>query len=225
MARVLEHILLPLDLSEVSKPLALSVAELASRYKSRVTLLHVIEEAMVIHVAGGYDVASLIRSIENNARKRMEEIRKLMEEKGVSVVVHEDVPMGNPGAIISEVAEEVGATEIVMGSKGLGIFRILPLGSTVRETIKISRKPVLRLKTYKEDGQVKVAYNTRLFRKILLGVDRNTSKSMIDYAVNAASIDDGKVVLAHVIEPPLEEPAYEVKTSLNMGRRRGKRMV
>ncbi|BAA79051.2 ATP-dependent universal stress protein [Aeropyrum pernix K1] len=221
MAKVLEHILLPLDLSEVSKPLAISVAELASRHKSRVTLLHVIEEAMVIHVAAGYDVSSLIRSIEKNAREKLDKIKKLMMEKGANVVVYEDIPVGNPGTVISEVAEEVGATEIVMGSKGLGIFRILPLGSTVRETVKISRKPVIRLKTYKENGHVKVAYSPMLFRKILVGADRNTSKSMIDYAVNAASTDDGKVILAHIIEPPLEEPSYEVKNVFKYGEKAG----
>ncbi|MCE4603399.1 MAG: universal stress protein [Aeropyrum sp.] len=214
---VLKHLLLPLDLSDVAEPLVKVVGEIAKQYGSRVTLLHVIEESIVFHVAGGYDVTGLIKTLEERARRKLEEFNTQLSDMGVDAEVYHDIPVGSPGAVISKIAVEISASEIVMATKGIGISRILPVGSTFKETVKLAHSPVLRFKVYKDEGRVKLVSNIPLFKRLLLCVDRNVSKDMINYAFSAASRDDGKIILLHVIEPPQTEPEYEIRNAIKYG--------
>lgn len=210
----LEHLLVPVDFSDVTRELVNAAANIANYYGSRITLLHVIEESIVLHVAGGYDVTGLIKNLESKARKSLEEIRDAMERKGIEVKIYPEMPIGNPGVVIADVAVEIGASEILIATKGLGLSRIIPAGTTLKEAVKLTRVPIIRIKAFKENGQARVVAGMPMFRKVLLGVDRNVSRDMVDYAFSLASKDEGKVVAVHVIEPPAVEPSYEIKNIL-----------
>ncbi|MDW7771755.1 MAG: universal stress protein [Desulfobulbaceae bacterium] len=78
--------------------------------------------------------------VEKNL-KYLEEIKKRCEEQGVAVETF--VREGEPHAQITELADEIGATLIVMGTHGRkGISRLL-MGSVTERTIGYAKCPVL----------------------------------------------------------------------------------
>ena len=219
MRRPLSHVLVPVDLSAVSKPLALTAGRIARRFEAEVTLLHVIEEGLVIHVAGGYDVESLIRSLEERARRLLGELRGELEALGVKVRVYDDIPVGDPGAVIPEVAEEVGASEIFMASKGAGLERIIPIGSTLKAAVGLTRVPIVRFKvSLGEGGQPEIVAPDDPFEFILVGVDENASKEMIEYSVALAARSGGRLMFLHVAEEG--EPSQYVRNALRLAEKK-----
>jgi len=219
LMRPLTHILVPVDLSAVSRPLALTSGRIAKRYDAEVTLLHVIEEGIVIHVAGGYDVESLVRSLEERARRLLGELRSELEAMGVKVRVYDDIPVGDPGAVIPEVASEVGASEIFMASKGAGLERIIPIGSTLKAAVGLTRVPIVRFKVVLgEGGQPEILAGDDPFEYILVGLDENASKEMIEYSVALAARSGGRILFLHVAEQ--EEPTQHVKNALRLAEKK-----
>jgi nucleotide-binding universal stress UspA family protein len=177
------------------------VSKVARRFRFRVTLFHAIEESIVIHVAGGYDVSGLVKSLEDSARKKLAEYKKRLEEAGVTVDIYPDIPVADPGVAIPEAAKEAGASEIFIASKGLGLSRVIPLGSTVHIAIKLSSIPVVRFKVSRgEKGQASIQASENPFSKILVGIDENVSKEMIEYAMRLAAKSRGSLIFVHVIE-------------------------
>ncbi len=219
MKRPLSHILVPVDLSAVSKPLALASGRIAKHYDAEITLLHVIEEGIVIHVAGGYNVESLIRSLEERARRLLGELRSELESIGVKVRVYDEVPVGDPGAVIPEVAASIGASEIFVASKGSGLERIIPIGSTLKAIVGLTRVPVVRFKLgLTEGGEPEVLTGDDPFEFILVGVDENASKEMIEYSVALAARSGGRLMFLHVAEQ--DEPSQYVKNALRLAEKK-----
>jgi nucleotide-binding universal stress UspA family protein len=66
--------------------------------------------------------------------------RRVLDEAGVSHRAH--IYVGEPAEIIALAAEELGATEIVMGADGLGFLGSLNLHSLVSRVIRRSKIPV-----------------------------------------------------------------------------------
>ena len=54
--------------------------------------------------------------------------------------------VGSPGAVITDVAERVGANLIVMGSRGLGTFAGVALGSVSTYVLEHTKIPVIVVK-------------------------------------------------------------------------------
>lgn len=217
----MSHILVPVDLSRVSDLLVEASGRIAKRYRSRVTLFHAIEEGLVVHVASGYDVEGLRRYLEERARRRLEEYRRRLDSMGVDVDVYDDIPVGDPGVLISDVAGEVGASEVLMASKGSGLERIIPIGSTLKVAVGLSRVPVVRFKVVSGDGEAALETgDSDPFRFILVGVDENASKGMIEYAVSLAARSGGRLMFLHVVEYGREEPSPHVKNALRLAEKK-----
>ncbi len=179
----LSRFLVPVDLSKVSRPLVEYATRLASRYNADIILTHVIEEAIIEHVAAGYDVTALREHLEETARNKMSDLAKIASEKGVYVEIYENIEVGDPAPVISMIAEEVGASEILVASKGWGIKRLIPLGSTAALLAKISRTPVIRLKAVKQHDTVSIIAKDDPFKDIIVAVNDEINREMIDYVV------------------------------------------
>ncbi len=218
MGEPLKRVLLPLDFSPASEAVVSYVSALAKRYRFPVTLFHAIEEWIAIHVAGGYDLEGLIRGLESRARSEIERYARMLEEAGITVDIVESMPVADPGAAIAEAAREIGASEIVMTTKGAGISRVIPLGSTFKEAVKLSSTPIIRLKVVQRGGKPEIMGSEDPFRKILAGIDRNTTKGFLEYSTALAARTGGKLIYAHVIEHG-EEPEAEVKSLLRQAER------
>ena len=212
----LSKVLIPVDLSVASEALIRYVASIR-KPRFDVVLFHAIEESIVLHAGGGYDVTGLIKWLEEKARTKMDEFKSALESAGFRAEIYPDMPVADPGGVIPEVAASINATEIFIASKGMGLARVIPLGSTVNAVVKLSRVPVVRFKVLhdKKKNETTILGGSEPFTKILVGVDSNASKEMIEYSIRLASRAGGKVIYAHVIEHG-ESPPPQVKNSFRL---------
>lgn len=111
-------ILLTVDGSEQSRKAAEYALELARNCKSSILLVHVVNLASFSNV-----IAVPSETAKHLHGKLMEEARGLLDTKEELCRQHEIscekvIRIGNPASEIIKVAEESGASLIVMGSKG-----------------------------------------------------------------------------------------------------------
>jgi nucleotide-binding universal stress UspA family protein len=79
------------------------------------------------------------------AEAALQPAREALAGAGVAFKEHQHV--GDPGAIISDVAAAQGCDLIVMGAQGLGTHTAGLLGSVAARTLQLSRVPVLVVRT------------------------------------------------------------------------------
>jgi len=213
MSKPLTRIMVPVDFSTVSSPLVEYAGKLALRYGSEVILIHVIEEGIVEHVASGYNVEALVRDLEEHARSRLEELADILRSIGVNVTIYPDMPIGDPAAVVSHVAGEEGVSEILIASKGWGIKRLIPLGSTARLLVKLSPVPVIRLKAVKTDDRINLLGAVEdLFRRMLVAVKPGYGEAFKSYLLALAENVKPDITLVYIEEEEsrLEEEYYRL---------------
>src|SRR5690606_16152970 len=133
--------------SDLALQRALSLAE---HLQAEVTLLHVVDTELPLGLKTAY---------MQDANSVLQESLKQLGREGNSVDVA--VRVGEPCQTISEVADELQADLIVVGSFRRQLFRDTFAGTTVERVIRMSRRPVLMVNRKAED----------LYHKTLLAVD------------------------------------------------------
>lgn len=121
-----KRILLAVDLTEESKPVADRAVALANFFSAELHVVHVIEP---LSLAYGGDIPMDLSSVQDQVQ---EQARSHLAEFCVSVSVPEDrryLIFGRPEAEIHRVAEEADVDVVVVGSHGRHGLALL-LGST-----------------------------------------------------------------------------------------------
>lgn len=134
--RIFSKVLLPTDFSEPAME-ALSLVE----------DLEGIEEAVLVHVVDRGETQEEIEANVLEAKKKLEDIGEELSKAGLRVKVH--VRLGSPQDKIISVAEEENVSLIIMSTLGRGIFRELLLGSTARDVVRQTERPVLAVRAKK----------------------------------------------------------------------------
>ena len=160
---MIKHILVPVDGSRhAQKALELAI-DLATKYGAELTLVHALlrgqvpdeirklsdrpgalEPAMVVGAA--YVDFTLPRPVlEDIAEKLLQGGARLASERGVETV-HTHWGPGEPARVILEWAREHEADTIVMGSRGLGDFRGMIVGSVSHKVQHLFEGTVVSVK-------------------------------------------------------------------------------
>src|SRR5215472_15117974 len=162
----LAKILLPVDFSERCSGAARYAGMLACRFRSELTMLHVVPyddyPIAAMEVAGTYSDWRPERLAEAN--KRLETFLK-DEFRGISV--KRAVLEGDPATQIVGLAHSDGANLIVMPTHGYGQFRRFILGSVTAKVLHDADCPVLT-GVHLEEGPHSGASP---FRNILCAID------------------------------------------------------
>jgi len=142
---IFNHILVPYDGSDpANRALDKAVQFARSEAQTRLTVAHVINLQPVT-------VADMTfaqpESYQEQVKKHGEEIidrmkRRLGDVPGADVVIL----AGSPAQAILDYADRNGCDLIVMGSRGLGAFRELMVGSVSHNVIQHSPVPVMVMK-------------------------------------------------------------------------------
>jgi nucleotide-binding universal stress UspA family protein len=119
-------VLFPVDQSRQTMDTTAVALQLAQQHGSRVVLLSVVEEEGVMH-----DLAAVTRVLE--------QVRACFEEVGIACDVFERA--GKPAFVIGDVADEVNADVIVMGTHGISLEG--DQQSTAARVIQLAPCPVL----------------------------------------------------------------------------------
>lgn len=147
-------ILVPVDFSPSSKRALRYALDFAPRLSATIEGIYVWEPPR----AFGADVmlwsekpgVSLIDHARSTARARFDE---LFDELGLSgervPPVH--IASGHPGDVIAHYAKEHGFDMIVMGTRGVGAFEKLLLGSVAQRVVRAAPCPVLTVRGPEDD--------------------------------------------------------------------------
>ncbi|MCZ7662997.1 MAG: universal stress protein [Thermoleophilia bacterium] len=132
-------ILLATDGSEQALKAAAQAAQLATACRTA--------DLQVLGVAVEYAPLKgrnpFMQAMETEAERAVETTAQVVAEHGVTPIKVVRLATGNPGHTICEVAREVGADLIVMGSRGHGPAASLLIGSTSMHVVHCSPIPVL----------------------------------------------------------------------------------
>lgn len=151
-----KHLLLAVDFEPESEPVIARAESLRGLCKARLSLLHVLEhvppamEYMPLGMGGEVAVPDDLALEEELMSVAREQMNALGERLGVPPqdrLVH----VGNTGAVIDDVARQIGADLIIIGSRGrhglLGLF-----GSTAKSVLRSADCDVLCVRITEHKG-------------------------------------------------------------------------
>ena len=143
-----QHILVPVDESPISYAAVEQALALAKSLNSQVTVMSVIAVDPFFGV-DFYKVAPAITDYfmqaEKNAKERLEDIKQSFIRDGIAVDV-KLIHGVSPSEGIIQVADEVSADLIIMGSHGRTGLQKVMLGSVAQNVLTQSPIPVLIVK-------------------------------------------------------------------------------
>lgn len=144
------RILVPVDFESGAEDLLATATRWAERFGASLVVLHVWEPPRLIagdtfYTVPGFDAASLSQVALAEAQRHMDRLVTRWKTEGVELSVR--LETGRTSSAILEVAEDVKADLILLGTHGRrGLSRVL-LGSVAHQVLSRSTLPVLTLPT------------------------------------------------------------------------------
>jgi len=142
----IDKILVPIDFSSDSKAALRFAIDLAKGVDATLHLLHSyhVPISMPVAFAPPGIPADVSQSIRESAEKHLAEWASHVKTEGVAVQTH--LVEGPAAEAISEAAEEIGADQIVMGTRGLTGIKHVVFGSVAERTVRLAPCPVTTVK-------------------------------------------------------------------------------
>lgn len=137
----MKRILVPVDGSEPSLKAARMAADIALRFGSKLTFVHVVPKLVLPPDVYGLTIAEVEKEHRAFADRLLERAVASLEEPGLETTTQ--VLYGSPAEAIAEEAASSDVGMIVVGSRGHGAVARMFLGSVSDRLVHISTKPVL----------------------------------------------------------------------------------
>ncbi len=137
----MERILVAVDGSDASLKAARMAADVAVRFGSKLTLIHVVPKLLLPPDVYGLTIAEVEREHRAYADGLLEKAVSSLEEPGLEITT--TVLYGSPAEAIAEEGAAADVGMIVIGSRGHGAVARMFLGSVSDRLVHISPKPVL----------------------------------------------------------------------------------
>ncbi|MGB3632780.1 MAG: universal stress protein [Rubrobacteraceae bacterium] len=192
-------ILLAVDGSEEAESAARAGVGLAKKTGSELHVIYVGPLPTTMYVPESLDY--MHEMAEHQGRLKLDEQLQKIKDMG-GEVAEEHLVIGRPDAQIVEVAEEMGAGLVVVGSRGIGFVRRALLGSVSESTVHHAHCPVLVVRPREDDESL-------LGKRILVATDDSEEARMaVEAAVELAEATGAELhlVYALTVEPPLPYP-------------------
>lgn len=144
-----KNIIVPVDGSDNSKRALEHAIDLAKCCESEVTLVYVANIISAISnfdqtpISGGYISEQIADDMEETGK---EILKQLVVDVPSTVTVKTVLEVGSPGPAVLSVAKRLNTDLIVMGSRGLGPFKGIFMGSVSSYIVSHSTCPVLIVK-------------------------------------------------------------------------------
>jgi nucleotide-binding universal stress UspA family protein len=144
-----QNILVSVDLEEASDRVLDVALGLASKLGARLSVLHVYSLPVYNLPDGSYvPTAEVANSVAEAARRQLDATVARYGDRGVTV--SGILRNGSPQVEISNVANEIGADLIVMGTHGRGALGRVLLGSVAQTVVRSATQPVLTIRNAPE---------------------------------------------------------------------------
>jgi nucleotide-binding universal stress UspA family protein len=133
-----KKILVAVDGSPLTGKLLSAAADLTRHYSSDLHLVYVIESGWA---EGDVTRELMISELEEEAGEQISELEQALARLGVSAVIH--TRRGHPGEIIIDLAKDIGADLVILGSVGKSQVSRMLSGSV--STYVVTHCPVATL--------------------------------------------------------------------------------
>jgi len=134
-------VLVPIDGSDNSFRALDAALLLSENLGAKVTAIHVMEEIPVLHIQSEKLLRQLLDAYKKERQVILTKCSEIATSKGLSI--NTKLLQGNAGSTILDVCEKEKYDLIVMGSRGMGKFRELVLGSVSNKIVHHSSCPVM----------------------------------------------------------------------------------
>src|SRR5215218_8531491 len=144
-------VLVATDGSEVSLRAGEYAARLAAGLGAKLFALYVVDEHLAFH--GGIHYGELVERLSEDGREATGRVLALAEKAGVEC--EELIVYGKPDQTFLQVAEELGADPVVLGSEGMSGLEHALIGSVSEEVLRHANRAVLVVGGHPEGGSAK----------------------------------------------------------------------
>lgn len=134
-------VLVPIDGSDNSFRALDAALLLSENLGAKVTAIHVMEEIPVLHIQSEKLLRQLLDAYKKERQVILTKCSEIATSKGLSI--NTKLLQGNAGSTILDFCEKEKYDLIVMGSRGMGKFRELVLGSVSNKIVHHSSCPVM----------------------------------------------------------------------------------
>jgi nucleotide-binding universal stress UspA family protein len=137
-------ILVPVDGSDISYRALDSALFLSERLGSKITAIHVIEKMPTVYIQSQKILDEILETYKNESQKILDECSSIATKKGIAI--NTTLLEGNPASTILEFSQMEKYEVIIIGSRGMGHFKELILGSVSSKILHHSLCPVLLIR-------------------------------------------------------------------------------
>ncbi len=184
------NILFPTDFSDRSRAIVPCVRAICDRFGATLTLLHLVQEPVMIY--GAVDAPVMFEfpmdELKESARKKLAEFAA-SDFPGMQVKSY--VNEGDPGSCIAELARAWNIDLIMMPTRGHGRFRAALLGSVTAKTLHDATCPVWTQAHCEEAGSDHAEW-----RSIICAIDTDAEGARL--IREAAALSAGANITVHL---------------------------
>lgn len=173
---IINKILIPYDFSETADLSLEHAVFMAKLLQAEITLLHIVETvsftSAISHAFGGFE-----KKIETATNEKLEELaRNIHLKSGVTLNIRTEV--GRIYKKICQVAKEVDADIIVMGTHGASGYQKFSVGTNTSRVVQEAPCPVISVQTHAKNLG---------FKKIVVPIDEShESRQKVPFAIELA---------------------------------------
>lgn len=136
--------LVPVDGSDISYRALDTALFLSERLGSKITAIHVMEQVPTVYIQSQKLLDELLEAHKNESQKILDKCSSIATQKGI--VINTTLLDGNPASTILEFSQREKYEVIIIGSRGIGHFKELVLGSVSSKILHHSLCPVLLIR-------------------------------------------------------------------------------
>ena len=205
----LRRILVPLDLSGLSRQALTCAVPLARSYKAKISLVHVVQPPIVVKAFpdGVSHIPISSNDLMNSIRVELDDLAKQLLPG--DLLDRTIVRAGNAAYEVVLAANRLNTDLIVLSTNGRSGLKRAVLGSTAERIVRHAKCPVLTVRRRPSRQAVQAsfhkgsAYARRLpWRRILVPLDFSlTSLRALPVAVQLAKQCGARLLLLNVVEP------------------------
>jgi nucleotide-binding universal stress UspA family protein len=121
------NILVPVDGSDNSYRALDAALVLSEKLGSNITVIHVMEEIPITHIGSEKLLNELLQAYKKENQDILSKCSEIASQKGLTINTF--LLQGNPASVILDFSKKEKFDIVIMGSRGLGKFKELILGS------------------------------------------------------------------------------------------------
>jgi nucleotide-binding universal stress UspA family protein len=206
-------IVVPTDFSALAEAAAARAASLARLDGAAVHVVHALAVPLLVNPYEFSAPAQLWDSLRQAAQAKLEQTRKAIEAKGVSIVTTQSSDLQDPVGAIAAAVHAHGADLVVMGTHGRGGVKHAFLGSVTERALRSLDRPILAVREDAETAATPIA-------RILLAVDFSPhSDRAIEVTAGLAARLSAFVDVIHAIDLPPDYNPYLSSVGVELERK------